>query len=277
MELLTQSNPTFTGWSKCACCKEILHEIQVCKKTKVCPKCNFHFLLTAEQRIAITADEGSFTELFVDIEAKDLLGFFDTKSYKNRLEEIKNKTNKGSSITTGTCLVYGEKIALAVMDFSFMGGSLGRAEGEKLTLLVEYATKESLPLVIFSASGGARMQESMFSLLQMAKTSAALKRHAIDGGFTLSILTNPTMGGVLASFASLGDIILAEPKALIGFAGPRVIEQTIGKKLEDNDQRSEFQLEHGMIDQIVERSQLKNRILYFIKMFQKRKGSDGKG
>ncbi len=276
MELSTQSKPTFTGWSKCTSCKQIIHEIQICQKFKVCPKCDFHFLLTAEERIAITADEGSFNELFISIEPKDLLGFFDTKSYKVRLEEIKMVTNKRSSITTGTCRVHGENIALAVMDFSFMGGSLGRAEGEKLTLLVEYATKNSLPLVIFSASGGARMQESMFSLLQMAKTSAAIKQHAMKGGFTLSILTNPTMGGVLASFASLGDIILAEPKALIGFAGPRVIEQTIGAKLDDSDQRSEFQQLHGMIDQIVERSQLKNRILYFIKMFQKRKGRDEK-
>ncbi len=276
MELSTKSKPKFIGWSKCICCKEMLHEVQLCKKYKICPKCNFHFMLTAEERIAITVDEGSFNELFTNIEAKDLLGFYDTKSYKERLEEIKIRTNKGSSITTGTAQVYEEKIALAVMDFSFMGGSLGRAEGEKLTLLVEYATKNSLPLVIFSASGGARMQESMFSLLQMAKTSAALKRHANQGGFTLSILTNPTMGGVLASFASLGDIILAEPKALIGFAGPRVIEQTIGAKLDDNDQKSEFQLEHGMIDQIVERAELKNRIVYFIKMFQKRKERDEK-
>jgi len=277
MELSIQSKPIFTGWSKCTDCKQMLHEIQVCKKYKVCPKCNFHFVLTSRERIAITADEGSFAELFDDIEPKDLLGFFDTKSYKARLEESKALTNTSSSITTGTCLVHGEKIALAVMDFSFMGGSLGRAEGEKLTLLVEYATKNHLPLVVFSASGGARMQESMFSLLQMAKTSAALKQHAIDGGFTLSILTNPTMGGVLASFASLGDVILAEPKALIGFAGPRVIEQTIGRKLEDGDQRAEFQLQHGMIDQIVERQQLKNKIFYFIKMCKKRKGRNEKG
>ena len=259
----------FTGWSSCVSCAEMIHKAQICKSLKLCPKCGFHFTLTPKERIALLADKDSFVECFTQIKAVDILDFVDSKSYKERLAALKVKTGKENGITCGTCLIDGEKAAIAVMDFSFMGGSLGRGEGEKITCLVEFATDEKYPLVIVCASGGARMQESMFSLMQMAKTSAALKRHRNNNLFYLSVLTNPTMGGVSASFAFLGDIIIAEPDALIGFAGPRVIEQTVGEKLNKGDQRSEFQLKHGMIDQIVNRREMKSRIAFFISSFKK--------
>lgn len=264
-----QVKDTFTGWSKCLSCAEMLHEVQISNQFKLCPKCGFHSALTTKERIALLADSGTFIEMFQEIKAQDILGFVDSKPYKKRLKDLEEKTGKVNAITAGVCKVEAKNVALAVMDFSFMGGSLGRGEGEKLTCLIEHATKNKLPLVIVCGSGGARMQESMYSLMQMAKTAAAIKKHKDAGLFYISVLTNPTMGGVSASFAFLGDIIIAEPGALIGFAGPRVIEQTVGEKLKPGDQRSEFQLRHGMIDQIVNRKDMKGRISYFISIFTK--------
>ena len=273
--MLASAEKTFTGWSKCTYCNQMIHEMEICSKLKLCPKCNGHFTMTAGERIDLISDEGTFFPLFEEVIAEDLLGFVDTKPYKERLKEQLKKTGRTSAVVTGTCLIKGEKAALGVMDYSFMGGSLGRAEGEKLTCLIEYATSFILPLVIVCASGGARMQESMHSLMQMAKTSAALKRLDEKGIVYLSVLTNPTMGGVSASFAFLGDIIIAEPNALIGFAGPRVIEHTMKEKLKEGDQRSEFHLKNGMIDQIVQRKDLKDRIATFIKIGRKQERIDG--
>jgi acetyl-CoA carboxylase carboxyl transferase subunit beta len=263
---------TFTGWSKCVSCSEMIHESQISKELRICPKCDFYFTLSVQERIALLVDDGTFEEKFQEVRARDILGFVDSKPYKKRLADLEERAGKVNAVTAGICKINEKGAALALMDFSFMGGSLGRGEGEKLTCLIEHATCVGLPLVIVCASGGARMQESMYALMQMVKTSAALKKHKDAGLFYLSVLTNPTMGGVSASFAFLGDIIIAEPEALIGFAGPRVIEQTIGERLKPGDQRSEFQLKHGMIDQIVTRKEMKNRISYFISIFNKRGG-----
>ena len=263
---------TFSGWESCPSCKCMIHSLEMKQKLKICPKCEFHFMLTAGERITLLADQGTFVDLFEEVVAEDILDFEDTKTYKQRLLEAEKKTGMKNAIKTGLCTIFDQKVALAVMDFSFMGGSLGRGEGEKLTKLIEYATEKELALIIVCASGGARMQESMYSLMQMVKTSAALKRHQEGGCFYLSVLTNPTMGGVLASFAFLADVIIAEPDALIGFAGPRVVAKTIGEKLKRSDQRSEYHLENGMIDLIVKRKDLKTKIAYFVRMFQKVRG-----
>lgn len=235
----------------------------------VCPECGEHFYMTASERIALLCDEGSFEPLFEEVVSEDILGFNDQKPYSERIKSYQKKTGQKSAAVVGESYINRKKVAFCVLDFGFMGGSLGRSEGERITRCIEHATKNRLPLVIVSASGGARMQESTYSLMQMAKTSAALKRHSEKGLFYISVLTHPTTGGVLASFAFLGDVVIAEPKALIGFTGPRVIEQTIGEKLKSTDQKSEFQLEAGMIDQIVPRHELKSKISYFIEMFSK--------
>jgi len=264
MEEIREKN--FTGWTLCATCKKMNHELELSRSLKVCPKCDTHFAMSVEERIKLLSDNESFVPLFETVVAKDILGFIDTKTYEERLQVLEEH-KKTSAVKTGVCLLHGHKICLGVMDYLFMGGSLGQAEGEKITSLIEYATTYVLPLVIVSASGGARMQESIYSLMQMAKTSAALKRYHEKGGLYISVLTHPTMGGVLASFASLGDLLLAEKGALIGFAGPRVIEQTMKVKLKQGDQRSEFHLSNGMIDQIVNRKDLKQRIATFITVF----------
>ena len=260
---------TYSGWMSCKGCHAMIHELEVCSHLHICPKCDFHMMLSADQRIHLLADEGSFEELYTDVEACDLLNFVDSVPYSERLGKARKKTGRNNGVIAGVCTVGGQKACIAVMDFAFMGGSLGRGEGEKITCLVEYATSQLLPVVIVSSSGGARMQESMYSLMQMAKTASALKRHQKKGCFYLSILTHPTMGGVSASYAFLGDVILAEPGALIGFAGPRVIEQTINEKLKSSDQKSEFQLKHGMIDGIVRRDDMKGKVSYFLKFFSK--------
>ncbi|MCH9622073.1 MAG: Acetyl-coenzyme A carboxylase carboxyl transferase subunit beta [Chlamydiia bacterium] len=267
--MLEVEEKTYEGWLLCPSCEDMYHEIESNIDLCVCPRCNHHFMMPTSKRINLIADDDTFVELFKEHEAEDLLGFVDQKSYVDRLKEAAKRTGQKAAVCVGTCTVEGEEIALSIMDFAFMGGSLGRAEGERITSLIEYATKKRLPLVMVNASGGARMQESMYSLMQMAKTSQALKKHQQEGLFYLSLLTHPTMGGVSASFAFLADVILAEPKALIGFTGPRVIEQTIGQKLKKSDQSAEFQLEAGMIDQIVYRKDLKKKIHYFVRMFQK--------
>ena len=241
-------------------------------KQNVCPKCNHHFRINAEKRIASIADEGSFIEHDTTLAPVDPLKFSDKKSYKKRLEEAKAKTGKTSSVMSGPCTIGGNPVELVVFDFSFMGGSLGSVEGEKIVRAVDRAIKNNCGVIIVSASGGARMQESTYSLLQMSKTSAALNRLHHKGLPFISILTDPTMGGVSASFAMLGDIIMAEPDALIGFAGQRVIKQTVGVDLPEGFQRSEFLLDHGLIDMIVDRGNMHQTLKDLFTLFKK----DGK-
>lgn len=254
----------FDGWSKCPTCHELSHTSELSRNLKCCPKCNHHYRLTLFERLALLADEASAVEFFTDIKPVDALKFVDTESYVKRIEEAQRKTGRDDAIWTGSCLLSGHTIALAILDFSYMGGSMGSVVGERLTRLIEWAKEMRRPLVVVSSSGGARMQESVLSLMQMAKTSAALaKLHEARLPY-ISVLTHPTTGGVTASFATLGDLIVAEPDALIAFAGPRVIEQTVGQKLPPRAQKSEFLLEKGMIDCVVKRSELKARLSYFI-------------
>ncbi|MEF3191321.1 MAG: acetyl-CoA carboxylase, carboxyltransferase subunit beta [Campylobacterales bacterium] len=249
-----------THWIKCEGCQALMYIKEVIAKQYVCPKCGFHMRIGAQERIAILTDEGSFVELDASLHPVDPLGFVDKKSYKKRIEEAKAKTGRTSAVISGECRINGVPTQLVVFDFNFMGGSLGSVEGEKIVRAVNRAIANRQGLVIVSASGGARMQESTFSLMQMAKTSAALAKLSDAKLPYISVLTDPTMGGVSASFAFLGDIIIAEPGALIGFAGQRVIKQTIGADLPEGFQRSEFHLEHGLIDMIVRRDQLKKTL-----------------
>ncbi len=247
-------------WVKCPKCNSLMYYKEVENLFQVCPKCKFHMRIGADKRIELLADRGSFVEHDADLVPVDPLGFVDKKSYKKRVAESEKKSGKRSSVVSGECTIGGVPVQLVVFDFSFMGGSLGSVEGEKIVRAVHRAIEKRQGVVIVSASGGARMQESTFSLLQMSKTSAALKRLAKEGLPYISVLTDPTMGGVSASFAMLGDIIMAEPGALIGFAGQRVIKQTIGAELPEGFQRSEFLLEHGFLDLIVQRDQMKQTL-----------------
>jgi acetyl-CoA carboxylase carboxyl transferase subunit beta len=244
-------------WIKCDACLEIIYKPEVERNLNVCPKCNYHFRIPATERIRAVTDEGTFLEFGEDLESVDMLSFTDTKKYTDRLKESKKKTGRKEAVITGTAKINGIDVVLAVLDFEFLGGSMGCVVGEKVAAAAEAAKDLSRPLIIFSASGGARMQEGTLSLMQMAKTSAALARLSDARIPFISVLTDPTTGGVAASFAMLGDIIISEPGALIGFAGPRVIEQTIKQKLPEGFQRAEFLLEHGMLDIIVERTRLK--------------------
>ncbi|MFY7842624.1 MAG: acetyl-CoA carboxylase, carboxyltransferase subunit beta [Rhabdochlamydiaceae bacterium] len=257
----------FSGWIKCSECHEMIHANEIELNLHCCPKCHHHYRLTGTQRVDSLADPSSFSEMFFDYKPKDPLNFVDTESYKDRLIAAQQKSGRDEAVIVGCCKIKGHDVCLGVLDFSFMGGSMGSVVGERLTLLIEHALSERLPLLIVSASGGARMQESIFSLMQMAKTSAALARLGSQNIPYISLLTNPTMGGVTASFASLGDIILAEPDALIGFAGPRVVEQTIGQKLPPKAQKAEFLLEKGMVDCIVKRHDLRDKIAFFLDFF----------
>ena len=250
-------------WVKCDNCKEILYKDDLHQNLSVCPNCGKHFRLSSRRRIKQIADEETFKEIGGDIVTKDPLIF---KGYMKKVEMLKEKTKIEEAVKCGICEIEGEKAVLAVMDGNFLMGSMGSAVGERITLAIETAVKKKLPLVIFCVSGGARMQEGMISLMQMAKTSSALTKLDKAGQLYISVLTDPTTGGVTASFASLGDIILAEPNALIGFAGPRVIEQTINQKLPEGFQRSEFLLEHGFIDKIVERKDMKSTIAKLIRL-----------
>lgn len=264
IKIQTTKKDGFSGWIKCSGCNELVHANELSQNLNCCPKCNYHYRLGLKQRIQLLADTGTFQELFDDIKPIDALQFVDTESYKKRIDDAVKKTGRDDAICTGTCQLEGQPIALGILDFSYMGGSMGSVVGERLTRLIELAAEKNLPLVIVAASGGARMQESILSLMQMAKTSAALAKLHEKGIPYLSVLTNPTTGGVTASFATLGDIIIAEPDALIAFAGPRVVEQTIGQKLPPRAQKSEFLLEKGMVDCIVKRPELKARLAFFI-------------
>ena len=253
-------------WVKCDNCKEILYKEDLHKNLSVCPNCGKHFRLSARRRIKQIADEGTFKEIGEDILTKNPLHF---EGYMKKVESLKEKTKIDEAVKCGICEIEGQKAVLGVMDGNFLMGSMGQAVGERITLAIETAIKKKLPLVMFCVSGGARMQEGIVSLMQMAKTSAAIAKLNESGLLYISVFTDPTTGGVTASFASLGDIILAEPKALIGFAGPRVIEQTIKQKLPEGFQRSEFLLEHGFIDKIVERKDMKETLSKLIRLHTK--------
>ena len=254
-------------WRKCDYCGEILYTKELEKKLWTCSKCGYHFLITTQQYIDILCDPGSFEEVHTGILSGDPLEFKDLKRYRDRLRDSIKKTGREEAVVTGFAAINGQEVALAVLDFTFLGGSMGSVVGEKISRLIGDATELRRPLIILSRSGGARMQESIFSLMQMAKTSAMLAKMSDERVPYISILTNPTTGGVTASFASLGDIIIAEPRALIGFAGPRVIKQTIRQDLPDGFQRSEFLLEHGMIDMIIPRDNLRRTLEQLLDFF----------
>ena len=248
-------------WTKCDSCSQLIYNKALEESLRVCPKCEFHFPLTAQQRIQRTMDDGTFEEWDADLSPLDPLQFNVPKPYREKILEEQRACGMTDACLTGTGRLEGQEVVLGVTDSRFMMGSMGSVVGERLTRAVERATDRRLPLIIVSGSGGgARMQEGLLSLMQMAKISSALMRFDEQGGLFISVLTHPTMAGVLASFATLGDVIVAEPKALIGFTGPRVIEQTIRQKLPEGFQRSEFLLEHGLIDLIVHRRELKGTL-----------------
>lgn len=254
-------------WIKCNYCREIIYRKEVEKNFMVCPKCRYHFCISIEERIALMLDEGSFKELGRDIHPIDPLDFRDSLKYKDRLKNYQKSTGYRDAFIYGEGTINAYPVIPGLFNFKFMGGSMGSVVGEKILRAAETAYNKKYPLIIVSASGGARMQEGILSLMQMAKTSAAIARLSEDGVPFISILTDPTFGGVTASFAMLGDFIIAEPKALIGFAGPRVVEQTIKQQLPEGFQRAEFLLEHGMIDMIVERKMLKETLTQIINFF----------
>lgn len=264
IKITSTKKDSFSGWVKCAHCNELIHANELQENRHCCPKCDHHYRLTGLQRVELLSDLGTFQEMFTQFKSVDPLQFTDTEPYIDRLNRAIQSTGRDEAAVVGTCQINGISVALGVLDFSFMAGSMGSVVGERMTSIIEYAIDHALPVVVVSASGGARMQESILSLMQMAKTSAALAKLHEKRLPYISILTNPTTGGVTASFASLGDIIIAEPDALIGFAGPRVVEQTIGQKLPPKAQKSEFLIEKGMIDCIVNRHQLKNTLSSFL-------------
>jgi acetyl-CoA carboxylase carboxyl transferase subunit beta len=260
-EPIAQKGPIPEGlWLRCPGCGKMLFRKIVEEGLHVCPECQHHFRLSARQRIEQIVDLGSFEELFADIESADPLKFVDRKTYKDRIKAAQADTHETEAVICGKGFIKGRPIVLAVMDPNFMMGSMGSVVGEKITRSIETALEEKLPLLIVSCSGGARMQESALSLMQMAKTSAALAKLDDAGGLFISLLADPTTGGVTASFAMLGDFILAEPKALIGFAGPNVIRNTIKVELPDGFQRAEFLEEHGFVDFVVHRKDLRSEI-----------------
>ncbi|UCM99296.1 acetyl-CoA carboxylase, carboxyltransferase subunit beta [Sulfurimonas sp. SWIR-19] len=256
-------------WIKCKSCHSLMYYKEVENQNYVCPKCGYHIRIGVKERLNMLADEGTFVEYDASLEPVDPLNFVDKKPYKKRLEEAYAKTGRKSSVVSGECKMNGVDVQLVIFDFAFMGGSLGSVEGEKIVRAAHRAIEKKQGLIILSASGGARMQESTFSLLQMSKTSAALAKLSNHKLPFISVLTDPTMGGVSASFANLGDIIIAEPGALIGFAGQRVIEQTIGSELPEGFQRAEFLLEHGSIDMIVNRNKLKKTLSDMLTLLKK--------
>jgi len=252
-------------FSKCEGCGEILYREKLSQNDHVCPKCGYHFRIGADLYIRLLTDEGSFHETESDLRSADPLEFTDLKPYRDRLRAAETKSGRGDAVVTGRATVEGIGVALGVMDFSFIGGSMGSVVGEKIARLGRLALEEERPLILVSASGGARMMEGIYSLMQMAKTSAVLARLHEAGLPFISILTHPTTGGVTASFAMLGDVNLAEPGALIGFAGPRVIEETIKQELPDDFQTSEFLLEHGMVDRVVDRRVLRSEVAVLLR------------
>jgi acetyl-CoA carboxylase carboxyl transferase subunit beta len=259
-------------WVKCESCGEIVFNRELEKRMLVCPKCNFHFPMSGEKYIGIIADEGSWEEFGHDLKSMDPLGFRDQQKYSDRLVSSAKKTGKNEAVTTGACTVGGIPVVLSIMEFAFMGGSVGSVVGEKISRAVDRAIAERRGLIVISRSGGMRMQEGMLSLMQMAKTSVKLVELADAGLPFVSLLTNPTTGGTTASFSMLGDVNIAEPGALIGFAGPRVIKQTIGQDLPPGFQRSEFLMEKGFLDRIVTRTDIKSCLITMLSFFMERHG-----
>jgi acetyl-CoA carboxylase carboxyl transferase subunit beta len=255
-------------WTKCSNCSALSYTKDFAANLKVCPQCNHHARIHSDERIAQLIDSGTWSATNQQVEPIDPLGFRDRKPYSDRLRDTQAATGLKDAVETGFGNLDGLPVGLGVMDFRFMGGSMGSVVGEKLTRLIEQATRLGHPVIIVCASGGARMQEGMLSLMQMAKISAALERHQENGLLYIPILSHPTTGGVTASFAMLGDIIIAEPKATIGFAGRRVIEQTLREKLPDNFQTAEYLLQHGFVDAIVNRTQLKKTLAQLIRLHQ---------
>lgn len=256
----TTQNEASSHWIKCKSCHSLMYYKEVENQNYVCPKCGFHIRIGVKERLELLVDKDSFIEFDANLAPVDPLKFVDSKSYLKRIEAGVAKTGRNSSVVSGSCKMNDVAVELVIFDFAFMGGSLGSVEGEKIVRAVNRAIENKTGLIIMSASGGARMQESTFSLLQMSKTSAALAKLSKHNLPYISVLTDPTMGGVSASFATLGDIIIAEPGALVGFAGQRVIEQTIGSALPDGFQRAEFLLEKGSIDMIVNRNDMKKTL-----------------
>ena len=253
-------------WVKCSECSQVAYRKDLISNFNVCSNCGHHNRINSDERINIIADKNSFKEFDSSLSPTDPLGFKDRRAYADRIKESQAGTGLRDGVVTGICSVNSMPLALAVMDFRFMGGSMGSVVGEKITRIIERATLENFPILIVCASGGARMQEGMLSLMQMAKISGALKKHKEKNLLYMPLLTHPTTGGVTASFAMLGDLILAEPKALIGFAGRRVIEQTLREKLPDNFQTAEYLLEHGFVDVIVQRKDLKTTLTKILKI-----------
>ena len=249
-------------FSQCPGCKHTIYQKDLGSE-RICPHCNYTFRISAQERLDLTIDSGSFLEMFTGIETQDPLNF---PGYQKKLATMREKTGLDEAVLTGTASIKEQKVALGIMDSNFIMASMGTVVGEKITRLFEYATVEKLPVVLFTASGGARMQEGIMSLMQMAKISAAVQRHSKAGLFYLTILTDPTTGGVTASFAMEGDIILAEPQSLVGFAGRRVIENTVRETLPDDFQKAEFLLEHGFVDAIVKRRELPETIAKLVRL-----------
>jgi acetyl-CoA carboxylase carboxyl transferase subunit beta len=254
-------------WQKCPGCSEVVHEIELAQNQRVCPRCDYHFAQSAKERIENLLDPDSFVERDADLRSVDTLQFQGMATYKDRLLKYQNLTGLTDAVLSGYGMIEGYKVAIAVMDFSFLAATMGSVVGERITRTIEYGTANRCAVIIVSASGGARMYEGMLSLMQMAKTSGALARHACERLPYISVLTNPTTAGVMASFASLGDVIIAEPKSMIGFAGPRVIKETTHQDLPEGFQTAEFLEEHGLIDAIVHRKKLRAQISQFLSYF----------
>jgi len=257
-------------WIKCPTCDAQLYRNELERNLQVCPKCDYHLRIGARQRLEFFLDADSQKELFTQLEPEDPLKFRDSKRYRDRLVQAQKKTGEKDALVSVTGTLHGLPVVAVAFEFAFMGGSMGSVVGEKFTRAAKHAAEHGLPMISFAASGGARMQEALFSLLQMAKTSAALAKLGAKGIPYISVLTDPTTGGVSASLAMLGDVNIAEPNALIGFAGPRVIQQTVGQKLPEGFQRSEFLLDHGAIDMIVDRRKMRDEIANLLAKFENR-------
>ena len=254
-------------FQKCPGCGEVVHEIELTENVRVCPRCEYHFELSAKERIDNLVDPESFVEMDADLRSVDTLRFQGMASYKDRLKKYQQSTGLIDAVISGHGMINGYKVALAVMDFRFLAATMGSVVGERITRVIEYGTAKRSAVIIVAASGGARMYEGMLSLMQMAKTSGALARHAEQRLPYISVLTNPTTAGVMASFASLGDVIMAEPKSMIGFAGPRVIKETTHQDLPEGFQTAEFLEEHGLIDMIVHRKKMREQISQLLGYF----------
>jgi len=254
-------------FQKCPGCGEVVHEIELTQNQRVCPHCDYHFAQSAKDRIDNLLDPGSFVEMDADLRSIDTLRFQGMATYKDRLKKYQESTGLVDAVISGHGMIDGNKIAIAVMDFSFLAATMGSVVGERITRIIEYGTAQRSAVIIVAASGGARLYEGMLSLMQMAKTSGALARHAEHRLPYISVLTNPTTAGVMASFASLGDVILAEPKSMIGFAGPRVIKETTHQDLPEKFQTAEFLQDHGLVDMIVHRKKMREQISQLLSYF----------